>query len=451
MNCQEFRAKWPETVDELALSHIETCDECLHWIDTSFANDEEGVFMKHYPVPSPDLEDKIMQSIYTSANITPMPASGLVSTPPLAATETVSAADSKTTPLKKRKLPLFSYQWLGAASIFLVVGILSLQAMNGDDPTSLINKVNQKNAAASLAEQANDTPPSALPSTAQPGTMDLAQPAQGETAQAPDQTPEGASNQGQMTQPAAMGATGNAPMASRSAQQEAALVPQDPTAAPAGQDGMQARKMPAGHEESGTSGEKVVPMSGQSTPESRALSLSLPEASPTAPDAESTDDALRNSGGPALPTGEKTISTFATSKEAAQASNLPVPELSGSPEGFALDSLAIHYESETSKKATAISSIYRQGDTWMTLDVTETTKEKISIPGTFTDRQIFTVDGAQAIGVTFNQQDEQVSADHAVHFITSKDGHSLYVIVRAKGVTLTQLMEASKQIQWVTK
>lgn len=80
MNCQEFRKAWEDTTNESTLFHIETCEECMVWIEAQFANGEEVQFLKEVPRPSAQLEDNIMQAIYkmTGQESTPQAAAALV-------------------------------------------------------------------------------------------------------------------------------------------------------------------------------------------------------------------------------------------------------------------------------------------------------------------------------------------------------------------------------------
>lgn len=118
MNCQEFRKAWLNETDSDTLSHIQHCNECLTWIDASFTSNEEVRFMKEYPHPSAQLENRIMQAIYET--------SGQGVTPPLSAA--THALPSKQ-PFTKifRRFPVVT--WVSAAGILLAVGLLSYQGL----------------------------------------------------------------------------------------------------------------------------------------------------------------------------------------------------------------------------------------------------------------------------------------------------------------------------------
>jgi hypothetical protein len=75
----------------------------------------------------------------------------------------------------------------------------------------------------------------------------------------------------------------------------------------------------------------------------------------------------------------------------------------------------------------------------------------LSIPGTFTETQVFTIDNEQAIGVTYDPQAQpgtESFPQHAVHFNTMKENHSLYVVISGSGVRLEELTELAKQLSW---
>ncbi|MDF2680473.1 MAG: hypothetical protein K0R47_1663, partial [Brevibacillus sp.] len=68
MNCQAFRKAWlEEDTDSDVISHIETCDDCMAWIEKLLDTDEEVQFLKEVPLPSVNLEERIMQAIYQDA------------------------------------------------------------------------------------------------------------------------------------------------------------------------------------------------------------------------------------------------------------------------------------------------------------------------------------------------------------------------------------------------
>jgi hypothetical protein len=157
--------------------------------------------------------------------------------------------------------------------------------------------------------------------------------------------------------------------------------------------------------------------------------------------------------GPPAPAVQKaaiTLSTFSDLETAVQASDLPVPVLA-SASGFAVNDVSVQYESETSQKVTRLTADYKRNNSWIKIDVVRNThgKRSLSIPGTFSATQLFTVGGEQAIGVSFDQQGTKAAAvQHAVHFNAQADNQSLYVVISANGVSLNELIETTKELTW---
>ena len=109
MNCQEFRRHWIHDADNTDTTHIETCDDCLNWVEANFTS-EEAMFMKEFPQPSAQLEDRIMQAVYQLS----VPQS----VPPLtaAAENVVHTAAIKRFPRRYLQLG-----WVGAAAVILAI------------------------------------------------------------------------------------------------------------------------------------------------------------------------------------------------------------------------------------------------------------------------------------------------------------------------------------------
>ncbi|XOS92184.1 hypothetical protein ACLMAB_28610 [Brevibacillus laterosporus] len=131
MNCHEFKAKWTNTVDDdIALSHLETCDECLAWLENEWSSSEENLFLKEIPQPSIDLENSIMNKIYASPQHHGSSSQSEKTEPgiiPLAATDQAKVSSMP----KAKRFRFLSYPVLGAASVLLVMGLVGVQALNG--------------------------------------------------------------------------------------------------------------------------------------------------------------------------------------------------------------------------------------------------------------------------------------------------------------------------------
>jgi hypothetical protein len=158
--------------------------------------------------------------------------------------------------------------------------------------------------------------------------------------------------------------------------------------------------------------------------------------------------------GPPAPADGKapiTLSTFSDVETAVQASDMPVPVLAQMPNGFSLGDISVQYESETSQRVAQLTADYKRNNDWVKVDVVRNKngKRSLSIPGTFTATQLFSVNGEQAIAVSFQQQGTRESAaQHAVHFNAQSENQSLYVVVTANGISLEELIEASKSVAW---
>ncbi|MGE5704890.1 MAG: hypothetical protein ACM32O_20370, partial [Clostridia bacterium] len=119
MNCQEFRSKWNHSADDAVFTHIETCDDCLNWIEKSANTVEEAMFLKEYPTPSVELEERIMQAIYATAS----------HNVPLTATALPASGDLLSEKPNKRRF--FIPTWVAAAGILIAVGLIGGPMLTG--------------------------------------------------------------------------------------------------------------------------------------------------------------------------------------------------------------------------------------------------------------------------------------------------------------------------------
>ncbi|RNB87793.1 hypothetical protein EDM56_13255 [Brevibacillus fluminis] len=486
MNCQEFRSKWEHSIDDAVYEHIETCEDCLNWIETSTSALEEAMFLKEYPAPSAQLEDRIMQAIYQTSGTNNVP---------LSATVLPAAGDIQVQKPNKRRF--FVPTWVAAAGVVVAVGLIGAPFLTG-------------NQSEQFAEVAS-SPPSE--SQTQGGTTanEAAQPKSAQPLMAPTTT----ANNAQAEQPAAAADQ----LAQASTETEAASA--NKTAAQA--------KTGAGGDVNAANAKKVVPLlteqaAGLKVPAAESKIAAAPKTAasastqasnahaaltarsktpptmankqdatpPTA--ADTTAPAIADSKhaiasiqgengntvaafvGPQLPekqpdstlaeAGELTakqalgpenpitLSTFNDVETAVQASDLPVPTLAKLPPDYTLNMLTVQYESQTSKHVTNIQTIYQLANSGkrITIDTTlQQGKRSLSVPGEFSNTQVFQIDGEQAIGVTFKDSAEPSANKSAVYYQAVKGGHSLYIVVTADGIPLNDLMEMTKQITWKTK
>lgn len=506
MNCQEFKAKWTNTVDDdTALSHLEFCDECLAWLENEWSSSEENLFLKEIPHPSLDLENSIMNKIYAApqhqggSSQSEKTEQGII---PLAATNQTKGSSNP----KARRFKFLSYPVLGAASVLLVMGLVGVQALNGGftggvDNTSMEQVQPPQVAYAPISEESTsymaqspqiDTkqaPTSSnLPETnslvtdqktgSQGTSVSTMKKAEGTTekkdtkpvrneqdtavAQAKKtQTPstdsaiamhndnKQAVQQGQNNKPAI-----SSMLASRSlSPQQAASKEHVATASEATEKNLADQKSGS---ESPTPSDEIKKSTdiAVASPENQTGGATSPSNTLTATEAPSTAETEVESAGATseMFTQEKekpqTFSTFASLDKAKQASDMPLAALVKA--DYKLASVNIHYESETSKHVTSQTSVYRHGDAEIKLEVlrNDTQKRALSIPGTFAGSpQIFFVGTDKAIGVTFDSQ-EKNTMQHAVHLITNRSSQQLYVIATAKGMSLQDLMDIVKTMNW---
>lgn len=462
MNCQEFRSRWLDETDSDQLAHIETCEACIAWMESEMVGDEEVQFLKEIPSPPANLEERIMQAIYQSTG---------QDAPPHAAATTRLSDAALSSSKRARSLPL---AWAGAAAVLLVTGIIGYQQLQGPDAQTamessgapqqtqpetaspLLTHDHSQAAAESAAGQeksgsAESTVP-AHPATAGEeaapgGNQEVA--ALSEPAAEPSEPAAGSASEPQANNGSA--AKGERPaIASRTTSPKPAAEPAaKPEEHPAVNEPLAPASQPAGSENQHAPGIAAAVVPKQSV---FALTLA-PDGEPeTAQSASEAADANILIGPPA-PNAKKaiTLSTFLDVETAVQASDMPVPVLNKLPENFALSGISVRYESETSQKVVSLSANYVRGEDWIRVEVERNQggKRSLSIPGTFTETQLFSVNNEQAIGVSYEQQpDQNHAAQHAVHFNAQSNGQSLYVVMTARGVSLDQLIDTAKQIAW---
>ncbi|MDN9011028.1 hypothetical protein [Brevibacillus laterosporus] len=513
MNCQEFKAKWTNTVDDdIALSHLETCDECLAWLENEWSSREENLFLKEITQPSIDLEDSIMNKIYASpqhhggSSQSEKTEPGII---PLAVADEIQVSSK---PFKAKRFRFFSYPVLGAASVLLVMGLVGIQALNGGFTGSADNTGTEQLPSPQVAyapipegstsymaetpqmEAKHPSNESGSPETAAQASESKAasqeklqavpatslKKAEG-TSESKDNKPARSAKDTAVAQvkksqaPSADSTIAMLDNGKQAVQQE-----QNNKSAPSSLlasrslSPMQAASKGNTVTASGTTENKADQNSGsESTSSDQSEKLHDIAVAPTENQggAASLNNSLTATETPSVYESEvesigevtsemfsqetekekekpQTFSSFTSLEKAKQASDMPLAGIVKA--DFKLASVAIHYESETSKHVTSQTSIYRHGDAQIKLEVlrNDTPKRTLSIPGTFSGSpQIFYVGTDKAIGVTFDSQ-EKNTMQHAVHLITTKSTQQLYVIATAKGMSLQDLMDTVKTMNW---
>lgn len=469
MNCQAFRNNWLTHTDNEMLSHIETCEACITWLESQ-TQDEEVQFLKEVPPPPANLEDRIMQAIYQTSE---------QAAPPHAATMPLQdATQSMTTKSNPRQRRFPSFAWVSAAAVLLIVsavGYQQLQKPMVETAYEVPSGSQQEPSAAGIAsvpesassqedptespELASEQPASAArveePQTATPSEQPIA--SFGFAATAPPEQPIGT------TEPAADTHSILAADTSRAVTKEnrPAIVARNASPKPPTYE--QANEQPAKKEHPPIVSEEVnlaASVAEEPSPEmsvAAAIMRAPVYALTMAPEEEmgtlaDLADKKSQASPPTEPVSESspiTLSTFTDVETAVQASDMPVPVLNELPDGMGLGGISIRYESETSQKVAKVMAEYQNASSWIKVEVERNgnSKRSLSIPGTFTATQLFSVNNEQAIGVTFEKQPEQ-TASHAVHFNALSGDHSLYVVMTAHGIPLETLMGAAKKITW---
>lgn len=466
MNCQAFRKAWLDLddTDSESLSHIETCEECIVWIETQMTTEEEVQFLKEVPLPQANLEERIMQAIYQSAG---------QSTPPHAAA--ISLQPPPTTS-KRRTKGFPSFAWVSAAAVLLAIGFMSYQQLQPDQFQTASEPASNQAGGSSpaVAYNALDNSPAS-----QAAAPEISASQKSLVQSEPSPTQPVAENQDKAIAQAELPAT-PAP-----AQSKAAVSPLDGAIA---MDKPQTKVAPP-EASRASSKEDRTPMAARNSAEkpaadtankqtalsteakSKQSGAASTEADSTkaigdqpafgitalhAPDESADANAQPENAvvGPTLPMAAKqqiTLSTFADVETAVQASDMPVPVLATATNGFTMGDISVQYESETSQKVAHLSADYKRNKDWIKIEVVRNTqgKRSLSIPGTFSATQLFSINGEQAIAVSYEQHSTKDSvAQHAVHFNANTNNQSLYVVLTAHGVQLDELIDASKQLTW---
>lgn len=465
MNCQEFRDKWIPGNDEAAHSHIEshieTCDDCLLWIEANSLRDEEVMYLKEFPQPSPQLEDRIMQSIYETARHAVVP-------PHLAAQQDV--AIQKGSISHPPKFFSASTIWIGAAAAVFAIGLITWPQVNQqlEKQASPLASVQQAPASESYTGQAGSAANESATAPAAAPEMNMAMTIPDTNAALPNTPASSESTQSGETPPAEAPAA-NQQMANQSpaistqsvAKVEISSRSKQTTPAAGSTQVKKNQQAPAS-----TEAENKVPMLAMA-PQDPEAATKIDHNQPKqamAPDGSQTEDStladlldelpdeqLNTLASTASPDADAhvTISTFTEIETAVQASDLPIPTLSPSAGGYHLSSLSLRYESQTSKHVIGLSGVYTNGSNQVVIEVSPVVGERaLSIPGTFADRKLFTINGHQAIAVTYQLDQTSAANEHAVHFMTTEHDTSMYVILFGHGGTLDQLIELAKGITW---
>lgn len=458
MNCQAFRKAWPDDTDSDIFSHIESCEDCIAWIETHMTTEEEVQFLKEVPLPQANLEERIMQAIYQNAG---------QGVPPHAATEAVHSQQAAApVPSKRRTKGFPSFAWVSAAAVLLAVGFISYQQLQGDSFQTASQQPEAAQAGAgnqiamygNESSQMQDASPASAPASARSAanaTVGNEQPLakQNETA-------------AQASQPAASVAQSTAPAPANreialNTPQAKAAVPKAQTPQAEEQASVASATVPAEAAEQGANvttalgkdepGQKHNLIAGKTAGSPAEDQQAMGITAMSVPEANQAENSESEIVGPTLAKQPITLSTFTDTDTAVQASDMPVPVLAQNANSFSLSTISVQYESETSQKVTRLSADYKHNDSWIRIEVVRNAKGKrsLSIPGTFSATQLFAVNGEQAIAVSFDNPDKNSSAaEHAVHFNAQSNNQSLYVVVTAHGISLDELIETSKQLTW---
>lgn len=450
MNCQAFRKAWlEEDTDSDVISHIETCDDCMAWIEKLLDTDEEVQFLKEVPLPSVNLEERIMQAIYQDAG---------QGTPPHAATESLQAPIPITSKRRTKGFP--SLAWVSAAAVLLIVGLAGYQQLQSGNQEMAASMPQSSAAGTANTEIAINSQTNQAPAAADaqpPVTAKMAV-----NTEVAKEQPPAAAPASEAVQPK----TADAPLAAGK-QSVAMVAPQAKTAAPESRSktpdsqplarNAAEGKAPAQNETvalaDNAAKENNAPVAKQEAAalaDSNQTFSAMTALDNTEADQAESAKALVGPPAPAVQKAAITLSTFSDLETAVQASDLPVPVLA-SASGYAVNDVSVQYESETSQKVTRLTADYKRNNSWIKIDVVRNThgKRSLSIPGTFSATQLFTVGGEQAIGVSFDQQGTKATAvQHAVHFNAQADNQSLYVVISANGVSLNELIETTKELTW---
>lgn len=460
MNCREFRLRWKDDADDAVLAHWAECEDCLQWLEETEMSDEEVLFMREFPQPSAQLEDRIMRAIYETAR--------QGTTPPVSAAMAAMPAPSPSNRRLFRRYPAIA--WVGAAAILLATGFYSWENNLPDQQEIGITAYEQpaaENSADGTEPSANQAPEAIMNDPAQPEIV-VSQPADG--APAPGQaqtTPETAA-------PETASETLQTP-AVNPQDRELALVapPVSGSANPKGQSNEIAARSAGNPAATKNGGQQADTAASVGENANMATLIAEPVAgdAPAAQPQEQPQNSMASIGeasgktadviGPEQPqlmsmhTKQAiTVSTFTDVETARQASDLPIPSSAQLPEGFALSSVSLQYESETSQRVTHVSLLYHRNGDAIKIDVKRhaSGEPQLSVPGSFAQTKVFTIAGEQAVGVTYTadsiRPEGAAEAQHAVHFYSRQNGHSLQIVISGSGVTLDEIINLAKQLTW---
>lgn len=461
MNCQAFRKAWLDLddTDSETLSHIETCEDCIVWIETQMTTEEEVQFLKEVPLPQANLEERIMQAIYETAG---------QNLPPHAATVSLQPPTPITSKRKTKGFP--SFAWVSAAAVLLAVGFMGYQQLQSDQIQSASELASSPTIAANdtVVSKAMMEPAVNAPASSPPEAVKSAPPSeaptpkqstvQENTAIAKD-TPPAAPAQAKIATSPLEGAIAMenpqskvAPPESRATNKESRVpmvARNNGAEKPASEPKTNSQSSTSVAPDDNSSAEATADANQSIAGSEQAFGITAATVPDTQQDG-STENALV---GPPVPAAKQqiTLSTFSDVDTAVQASDMPVPVLPTATNGFAMSDISIQYESETSTKVAHLAANYNRNKDWVKVEVVRNTqgKRSLSIPGTFSATQLFSINGEQAIAVSYEQHDKKDSAvQHAVHFNAQTNNQSVYVVITAHGVPLDELIDASKQITW---
>lgn len=478
MNCQAFRNAWINDTDsDDLLSHIETCEACIAWIETQMTSDEEVQFLKEVPSPPANLEERIMQAIYQASEQT---------APPLAATIPLpSATPAANAKSNKRTKGFPSYAWVSAAAVLLAVGVVGYQQLSVPEQFQTASEPinNQAGSSAQIAMSSPQASPAAdaAPENTETQASGGSEPQHQveETLKANgDQPPEPAASVEIAAAPPVQEQQVETPTAAKNGlesgiamadpgrgtpKENRGLMARNSTPKPVSEPVVKKEAAPAENETAMTQTEDRQAAKGHSEMSLAATAFvhepvyartGDPEADMSMMMDADTETAKGSLVGPPAPAADSTpitLSTFTDVETAVQASDMPVPVLAKAPDGFAMSGISIRYESETSQHVALLLADYQRDQDWIKVEVVRNKdgKRSLSIPGTFTATHLFSVNNEQAIGVSYEKQPKQEStAQHAVHFNASVGEQSLYVVLTANGISLDELMELSKEMTW---
>lgn len=453
MNCQEFRENWMNGSDDAALSHIENCDDCLLWIEANSLSEEEVMYLKEFPQPSPQLEDKIMQAVYAMAG------QGVL--PPHSAAEQLVNEQKISLP-KTRRFFFSSTAWVSAAAVLLAVGLLSYQGISRQDESNLastqdVAPVQKESQIASIADAnttnssntANRTTP-AQPTVPNTNTAHTTPPAALASSNQPAVNPSGGSA---MDTAIAMSPKTSSASITEMSSRKGPLLPATgtPNESLMGSAALKEPGAPASTEEKvamSSLAEDTAREKAGATLTAPSLAAQQPAEASILAAPEEPAYSLAATAGTEGPK-DVTISTFIEIQTAVQASDMPIPVFEHLPDGLALSSVMLQYESQTSKHVIGVSVVYANSKEQVTVEVKPVADDKqVSIPGVFANRELFTVNESQAIGVTYQLPPTSPANEHAVHFMNNSNNQHLYVILSSHSGTLDRLIEMAKSTSW---